>query len=329
MTTIVTGATGFIGSVLIRKLLSQGRAVRAVVRSDDSSLNGLDIDVVKADIRNYDALPKAFRGAESVFHMAAEIALTTSHAARVTATNVNGAENVALAALEVGVKRYVHCSSIHTFDLRDPEQVVSETTQRVGNFHPLYDRTKSYGERAVRQVVNQGLPAVIIHPSGVIGPGDHRPSRIGQLLLDLTTWKFPFLIQGGFTWVDVRDVCDGAIAAEAIGRAGESYILSGAWHSVRELAEFGEEITGISPPPLDVPMPIVRTITPLSDFWGWVTRSEPRLNSASLGALRATHHISYGKAQRELGYNPRSIQSSVHDAYHWFANSEMLRIDLP
>jgi len=247
MTTVVTGASGFIGSVLVRKLLSQGRSVRAIVRSNLSGLQGLDIDIVKADIRDHDAIQKALNGAESVFHLAAEISVSGDHGGRGSAINVKGSENVARAALNTGVKHFVHCSSIHSFDLRDTNRVIDESTPRVGNKHPIYDRTKAQGESVIKRLVDDGLPAVFIHPSGVIGPGDHRPSRVGKLLLDLSTKKIPALISGGFNWVDVRDVCDGAIAAEQCGRIGESYILSGYWHSPRELALLADEITPVAP----------------------------------------------------------------------------------
>lgn len=328
MTTVVTGASGFIGSVLVRKLLSQGRSVRAIVRSNLSGLQGLDIDIVKADIRDHDAIQKALNGAESVFHLAAEISLSGDHGGRVSAINVKGSENVARAALNTGVKHFVHCSSIHSFDLRDTNRVIDESTPRVGNKHPIYDRTKAQGESVIKRLVDDGLPAVFIHPSGVIGPGDHRPSRVGKLLLDLSTKKIPALISGGFNWVDVRDVCDGAIAAEQCGRIGESYILSGYWHSPRELALLAEEITSIRPPRLNLPMNLVRTIVPLWDFWGWMTNSEPRFNSDALAALRSAHNISHAKASKELGYTPRKINTSIRDAYIWFKQSGMLSKEL-
>ena len=171
-----------------------------------------------------------------------------------SATNIDGARNVAEAALKNGVKRFIHCSSNHVFDLKDHGKTINENTIRVTTDSPVYDRTKYAGEIAVRDLIKMGLPAVVNPPTGVIGPGDHRPSRMGQVLIDLSSKKLPALISGGFNWVDVRDVCVGALAAEEFGRIGESYILSGQWHSTRQLATFGEEITGTPPPNFDLPM---------------------------------------------------------------------------
>jgi len=177
-------------------------------------------------------------------------------------------------------------------------------------------------------VIAEGLPGVIVHPTGVIGPGDHRPSRIGQVLLDLAARKFPALLPGGFDWVDVRDVCAGILAAEQRGRVGESYLLSGWWHSPRELAAFGEEVTGVAPPRLDAPMWLARGLAPLGDAWGRLTRTEPRINSDTLAALGAARTISQAKAREELGHAPRPIRESVHDAYRWFEEAGMLQAPL-
>lgn len=328
MTTVVTGASGFIGSVLVRELLARRRSVRAVVHSSRLALEGQGIDVVQADVLDVAALRAAFDGAESVFHLAAVISLTGDLGGRVTETNVRGAENAARAALDAGVKRYVHCSSIHAFDIGDTSSVIDEMSPRAGRGRPVYDRSKALGEAAVRQVVAEGLPCVIVHPTGVIGPGDHRPSRIGRVLLDLAARKLPALLTGGFDWVDVRDVCAGAIAAEECGRVGESYVLSGYWHSARALAEFGAEVTGVAPPRFDVPMWVARCLAPLGDAWGRLSHTEPRLNSETLAALWAARTISHAKATAELGYAARSIRASVQDAYRWFDDAGMLQAPL-
>ena len=327
--TAVTGASGFLGNVLVRELLSRGRSVRAVVNTSQQGLEGLDVEIVKADVRDIDELRPAFAGVTSVFHLAAIISLGGDLRRRVTEVNVIGAQNAARAALETGVSRYVHFSSVHAFDLSPTAEVIDEKATRAGGTHPHYDHTKTLGEMAVREVIKEGLHGVIVHPSGVIGPGDHRPSRVGQVLLDLAVRKLPILLPGGFNWVDVRDVCEGAIAAEHCGRIGESYLLTGYWHSARQIASFGTEITGVAPPRFDIPLWIARGIAPVGTLYGWLTKTEPRLNSNVLAALCAAHNISHAKAAQELGYVPRSIRESVHDSYRWFEAAGMLASPLP
>ena len=325
MTTVVTGAGGFLGSVLVRELVARGRSVRAIIRSNAKALEELDIEIVAADIRDSSSIDRALAGAESVFHLASVISLSGDRSGSVTATNIDGARNVAEAALKNGVKRFIHCSSIHVFDLKDHGKTINENTIRVTTDSPVYDRTKYAGEIAVRNLIKMGLPAVVIHPTGVIGPGDHRPSRMGQVLIDLSSKKLPALISGGFNWVDVRDVCVGALAAEEFGRIGESYILSGQWHSTRQLATFGEEITGTPPPNFDLPMWLAQGIAPIGSLLGNITSNEYRLNSDTVSALKAARKISSAKAETELGFKSRPIRNSVHDAYKWFEKFGLLK----
>ena len=325
MTTVVTGAGGFLGSVLVRELVARGRSVRAIIRSNAKALEELDIEIVAADIRDSSSIDRALAGAESVFHLASAISLSGDRSGSVTATNIDGARNVAEAALKNGVKRFIHCSSIHVFDLKDHGKTINENTIRVTTDSPVYDRTKYAGELAVRNLIKMGLPAVVIHPTGVIGPGDHRPSRMGQVLIDLSSKKLPALISGGFNWVDVRDVCVGALAAEEFGRIGESYILSGQWHSTRQLATFGEEITGTPPPNFDLPMWLAQGIAPIGSLLGNISNNEYRLNSDTVSALKAARKISSAKAETELGFKSRPIRNSVHDAYKWFEKFGLLK----
>ena len=325
MTTVVTGAGGFLGSVLVRELVARGRSVRAIIRSNAKALEELDIEIVTADIRDSSSIDRALAGAESVFHLASVISLSGDRSGSVSATNIDGARNVAEAALKNGVKRFIHCSSIHVFDLKDHGKTINENTIRVTTDSPVYDRTKYAGEIAVRNLIKMGLPAVVIHPTGVIGPGDHRPSRMGQVLIDLSSKKLPALISGGFNWVDVRDVCVGALAAEEFGRIGESYILSGQWHSTRQLATFGEEITGTPPPNFDLPMWLAQGIAPIGSLLGNISSNEYRLNSDTVSALKAARTISSAKAETELGFKSRPIRNSVHDAYKWFEKFGLLK----
>ena len=325
MTTVVTGAGGFLGSVLVRELVARGRSVRAIIRSNAKALEELDIEIVAADIRDSSSIDRALAGAESVFHLASVISLSGDRSGSVSATNIDGARNVAEAALKNGVKRFIHCSSIHVFDLKDHGKTINENTIRVTTDSPVYDRTKYAGEIAVRDLIKMGLPVVVIHPTGVIGPGDHRPSRMGQVLIDLSSKKLPALISGGFNWVDVRDVCVGALAAEEFGRIGESYILSGQWHSTRQLATFGEEITGTPPPNFDLPMWLAQGIAPIGSLLGNISSNEYRLNSDTVSALKAARKISSAKAETELGFKSRPIRNSVHDAYKWFEKFGLLK----
>ncbi len=183
--TAVTGATGHVGASLVRALLDDGRTVRAINRQPGAALAGRDVEFVVADVLEPDELQRAFEGVDVVYHLAALIAISGDPDGRVRATNVDGVRNAATAALDAGVRRFVHCSSIHAFDLERPG-VITETSARAVHPHlPAYDRSKAAGEVELLEVVDQGLDAVITNPSGVLGPNDFSPSRMGAVFLAL------------------------------------------------------------------------------------------------------------------------------------------------
>ena len=239
MTVVVTGASGHVGSNLVRELLRRGRPVRAVVHENLTGLEGLDIERVRADVCDPDSLRRAFEGAEVLFHLAAIISIDGSRRGRVPAVNVGGVENASQAALDAGILRMVHVSSIHAFRQEPLDEELDETRGQVADdpSYPVYDRSKAQGEQRVRAAIERGLDAVIVNPTAVIGPNDFEPSRLGRNFLDVVNGKLPALIPDGFDFVDVRDVVSSALAAEEKGRTGENYLLGGHPHSVTELVE--------------------------------------------------------------------------------------------
>ncbi len=321
MVAAVTGANGHVGACLVRELLARGVAVRAVVRGDGSpALDGLDIEVVRADVRDAASLRAAFVGADVVYHCAATISIVGPMNGLVHETNVVGAANAARAALEVGVRRFVHFCSVHAFEQEPLHLPLDETRARVhSTTAPAYDLSKAQGEAAVRAAIDDGLDAVILHPSGIIGPFDYRPSRMGTVLLDLYHRRLPSLVEGGFDWVDVRDVATTAIAAAERGRTGHSYLVTGHWLSVPDLAAIAQECTGVPAPRLTSPMWLARVGAPFMERWAKLTHREPLYTAESLLALRANRVYVRDKAGSELGHTPRPTRESIRDAYAWFA----------
>lgn len=326
MTVVVTGASGHIGANLTRALLDAGRTVRAVVHDEAAALEGLDVERVRGDVRDVESLRRAFAGAEVVYHLAARITLGTSDAALVFATNIEGPRNVCQAALDTGVRRLIHFSSIHAFDDQPRDVPMDETRPpALGGDFPVYDRSKAGGQAEVLAAVQRGLDAVIVNPSGVIGPGDFRISAMGQAFLDMWHGRLPGLVDGGFNWVDVRDVVASAMAAETRGRTGERYLLPGHWVSVPDIARTVTELTGRRTPRFVSPMWLARASVPLIAAWSALTGRRPLYTSASLRALRQNRVVVGAKAERELGHSPRPFKDSVRDVYAWFEQAGFLR----
>jgi dihydroflavonol-4-reductase len=319
MTSVVTGAGGHVGGNLVRALLEEGRAVRAVVRQDTRPVDGLPVEVVRADVLDPASLGRAFEGAKTVFHLAARISITGPQGGLVERTNVEGPRNVAAACLEAGVERLVHFSSIHAFCAFPADGIIDESRgQAPPDHHMVYDRTKAAGEREILAAVGRGLDAVIVNPTSIVGPHDYKPSRVGKVVLDLATRRLPALVDGGFNWVDVRDVAKGAIAASKLGRTGERYLLGGQWLSVAGLAGLVERASGARPPVFTSPMWLARVGAPFMTAWSKLTGTEPLYTGDALYALRHHRHISHEKAARELGYAPRPLPETIADTVAWF-----------
>lgn len=329
MLTVVTGATGHIGGNLVRALLAEGRKIRCLVWEKDTNtaaIDGLDVERVFGDVRDIESLKKAFEGADVVYHLASRISIVGPENGLVRAINVQGAANVAEACLYCKVRRLVHFSSIHARNINTRlDEPVDETRERSwGKGTPAYDISKGDGELKILEAVGRGLDAVIVCPTGVIGPLDFLGSRMGTVFLGLACGKLPGGVVGGFNWVDARDVAAGAMAAEKLGRTGELYLLSGHYTTFAELAGRFEKVCGKSAPKFMCPMWLARAAAPAALFISQHTSIPPLFTPESLNALRANRDIRHDKATRELGYNPRSFDETIADIFNWFKEAGLL-----
>jgi len=323
VTVAVTGATGHLGVHLIPLLRNRGQDVRALIRTASSVLDGQDVDVVEGSVADTPALRRLMSGVETVFHLAGVISIDGDPDGRVAAVNINGTRNVVDAAIDCGVKRFIHVSSIHAFDLTRDERPIDETRPRVGERHPAYDRSKYAGEKEVRRGIARGLDAVIVNPTGVLGPLDYRPSFMGRSLLDFYHRRIPARIEGGFDFVDVRDVAEGMVAAAERGRTGENYILSGSWCSITDVASATERCTGVPSPRWEVSVGTVRRLLPITRMLGRFVDLPP-ITGESLSALEAKPGISNARARDELGFTTRPTEESIADAYACFRDRGLL-----
>ena len=317
----MTGAAGHIGNVLVCELISRGVKVRALDRPEYNkrSLAGLDIDLVVGDILDFHFLRDAIKGCEVVFHIAGKVSVAPGTSDILHEVNVTGTQNVIRACVETGVRRLVYTGSIHAFFEPPMGTAIDETTpfdlhQTCGE----YGSSKARACTEVLKAADEGLDAVIVCPTGVVGPYDFEPSRLGQLLLDLARKKVTAYIDGAYDFVDVRDVAVGHVLAEQKGRRGEVYILSGACASVHELMEMVREITGVHAPRIKVPYLLAWMASFFTSIYYKMKNIEPRFTRYSLHTLKSNSCISSQKARRDLGYLPRSLHQAIRDAIAWF-----------
>lgn len=316
---LVTGASGFAGGTLVRALLAQKRPVRTLIHRDRQAIDGLPVETVEGNITNLDSLVRAFQGVEVVYHLAANISLEWGNWDQVEAINVSGTRNVIEACIRCKVRRLIHFSSIHALSQHPLDRPVDENNSLATSpDHPPYDRSKAAAEREVRAGISRGLDAVILNPTALVGPYDFKPSFFGQAVLLLAKGRVPALVEGGFDWVDVRDVTTAAVTAEKIAPCGASYLLGGHWHSVREVAQIVAALTGRRPPRWTVPMGLAYATAPLVHALARITRQPPIYTQVTLRALNSNHNISHVKAQQDLAYHPRPFQETLSDTLAWF-----------
>lgn len=320
MTIAVTGAAGFVGGNVIRALLETGRPLRGLVftEADRQRLADLPVEQVYGDVTKLDTLQTAFQGAEVVYHLASLITLVKTDLPLAEAMNVQGAANVVQACVDQGVRRLVHFSSFHALDQEPLDQPLDETSPLVASDHPyLYSRTKAAGERLVLEGLKRGLEVVVIRPTGIIGIHDYQPSLFGATLLDLAKGRLPGLVRGGCNWVDVRDVATGAVAAEQKAASGSIYMLSGHYASITKIAQLVAEVSGTPPPRFVTPLWLAKTLAPLSVRWSQLVGARPRFTPDSIDVIQSNPQISHAKAAKELGYQPRPLETTVRDAVTW------------
>jgi len=321
MRAVITGASGFLGAHLARTLKDRGVEVRAADRSRGPALDDVDVEFVEIDVLDPASLRAAFEGQDRVFHLAAIISIVGDPTGEVWRVNVHGPRNAATVAFECGGGRFVHCSSVHSFDLERCGPSLDESG--LPTTHPdapAYDRSKRAGEEAVRLVVQKGLDAVVVNPTGIIGPDDRGPSRMGETVLQFMTRKIPVGITGQFDFVDVRDVVEGLIAAGDRGRTGENYLLSGSRLSIRELGMLVERYSGVPVPPLSIPLRLVTPLAPLVMQIEQRTK-KPIFTPDALHALKYSPVVSHYRAATDLGYRSRPIHETVRDTVAWFESN--------
>jgi len=324
---VVTGASGHLGANVVRALVAAGESVRAVDIRPSAAFAGSVAEFVQGDVLDPTTLKSALDGAEFVLHLAAKISIAGDPDGSVRRVNVDGVRNVAEAALEAGVRRVVHCSSLHAYDVGAISGPVRENGPRATDSRlPAYDRSKAAGEDELRKVTNRGLDAVIVNPSGMFGPIDPEPSRMGRVLLAMFKGRMPISVTGAFDWVDVRDVAAALVAAAKQGRSGENYLVGGHRAPMTELARLAAQVTGRRPPRLIAPLRSVQFVAEAA-----VRVAGPRragrllLTPESLHALATDPVVDYSKAVAELGYRPRSLADTVADLYAAFIEDGRLR----
>lgn len=325
MPAALTGASGHIGASLARMILDQGRALRVLARNDRRAIEGLDVEAITGDVLDPVSLNSLCDGADTVFHLAARISLAGSDGGMVEKVNIEGTRNVIEACLRCRVKRLVHFSSIHAYRSTDREETIDEKTElALGRDEFPYDRSKAISQMEVLRAVDRGLDAVVLNPTAVLGPHDYKPSRMGETLINIYRNRYPALVDGGYDWVDARDVAACALAAEKKGRTGEAYLVSGHWRHVCDISRIISNIYGRKTPTFATPVWLCIFHAHLVLALSRITDYDFNFTPYALKTVRSHRLISHEKASSELGFSPRPIEDSIRDTIDWFRSAGVL-----
>lgn len=326
---LVTGATGFVGSAVVRKLAGRGFSVRALVRksSPRANLEGVEAAPVEGDMLDRDSMARALEGARWLFHVAADYRLWARDPQEIIRNNLEGTGAVMEAALAAGVERIVYTSSVATLKPRSDGVAVDETAPAdMRSAVGAYKKSKVAAERLVeRLTAERGLPAVIVNPSTPIGPRDIKPTPTGKIIVDSATGKMPAVVDTGLNLAHVDDIAEGHLLALDKGRIGERYVLGGQDVSLMRMVADITALVGRPAPKVSLPLGPLYPLAWAAEAVAQVTGKEPFVTVDALNMASHTMFFSSAKAERELGYRARPYGEGLKDAVAWFREAGRLK----
>ena len=322
MTTLVTGASGFLGSSVVRALTRRGERVRVLVRetSDQRNIADLGIEVATGDLRDPSSLVPALEGCRVVFHVAADYRLWVPRPEEIYRVNVDGTAALIRAAVAVGVERIVYTSSVATLGLNDNRDPADETTPvSLADMVGHYKRSKYLAEEQVRRLIEDiSAPVVIVNPSTPVGPRDVKPTPTGRMVLDAAAGRMPAYVDTGLNVVHVDDVAEGHLLACDRGVVGERYILGGHNMALREILGVIARLMGRKAPNLSLPHDFVLPIAHAAEVMARITGRQPFVTVDGVKLAKKHMYFTCRKAERDLGYQARPAIMAFCDAIDWF-----------
>ncbi len=318
---LVTGANGHLGSTIINLLLKEKKNIRAFVLENDVLHLDKKVEIIRGNITDKKSIYPLFKDLENkeviVIHCAGIVTIASKFDQKVYDVNVVGTKNIADVALEYKVKKFIHVSSVHAI-LEEKNKTIKE----VDKFYPdkvegLYAKTKAEASNYILDMSKKGLNAIVVHPSGIIGPGNYGKGHLSQLIIDYLNNRLTAIVKGGYDFVDVRDVADGILKAIEKGRVGECYILSNRYFEIKEIINLLHEVTNHKPIKTILPNWFAKLTAPIAELYYKILKQPPLYTSYSIYTLSTNSHFSHERATKELDYNPRDMRKTLKDTVEW------------
>lgn len=325
MTTLVTGATGFLGSHVARLLAQRGERVRVLARpsSDRRALAGLAVEVAVGDLRDAPSLAVPLAGVRRVYHVAADYRLWSPNPQEIYDSNVGGTRNLLEAAERAGCECFVYTSTVATMAVHRPgqpegkwpdESISTQLHEMIGH----YKRSKWLAEQQALAAAKRGMPVVIVNPTAPVGPGDWKPTPTGRVILDFLTGKMPAFVDTGLNLVGVVDCAAGHVLAAEKGKPGERYILGCRNMTLEEVLGILARITGLPAPRVRLPHAVAYAAGCVETLWARLLGRAPRIPLEGVRMSRYKMFVQAGRAMRELGFQPRPPEEALERAVRWY-----------
>jgi dihydroflavonol-4-reductase len=321
MTTLVTGASGFVGSHVARQLVAAGQSVRVLVRrgSNLAALGGLHVECFEGDLRDTSSLERAVLGVRRVYHVAADYRLWTPRPEEIYETNVEGTRRLLAAAKNAGVERIVYTSTVATIAVPRHGALPNEDTRAtVDEMIGHYKRSKFLAEQVAVEAAAAGVPVVIVNPTAPVGPWDWKPTPTGRIILDFLKGKMPAYVDTGLNVAAVEDIAAGHLLAAEKGRIGERYILGARNMTLKQILDALSAITGRPAPRVRLPHAIALAAGYADELFSRLAGREPQIPVEGVKMSRLRMFVESDKAARELGYKPTSVEAALERAVRWY-----------
>lgn len=323
MTTLVTGASGFLGSHVTRQLVARGESVRVLLRasSNNRAIADLPLEYITGDLRDSTSLPRALNGVSRVFHVAADYRLWAKRKQDIYDSNVGGTKNLLVAAKQAGVSQFVYTSTVATIAVDRPQHPDEFTDAKLDEMVGHYKRSKWQAEREVLDAAKQGFPAIVAMPTTPVGPWDWKPTPTGKIILDFLNGKMPGYVETGLNFVGVEECAAGHLLVAEKGKIGERYLLGGENLTLKAVLDLLAKITGLPAPKLKIPHGVALGVAYANTAFARLLGREPQIPVEGVKIARHMMFVNTARSPKELGFQPGSVAAALERAVKWYAEN--------
>ena len=320
MTTLVTGASGFLGSHVARQLVARGEDVRVLLRpsSHNRAIGDLSLEYVTGDLRDPASLERAVKGVQRVFHVAADYRLWARRKKEIYESNVGGSKNLLEAAKRAGVEKFIYTSTVATIAVDRPQPPNESTDAKLEEMVGHYKRSKWMAEREVMNAAREGFPAVVVMPTTPVGPWDWKPTPTGKIIVDFLNGKMPGYVETGLNFVGVEECAAGHLLVAEKGKIGERYLLGAENLTLKQVLDALSQITGLRAPSLKIPHGLALSVAYASTIFSRLVGKEPGIPVEGVKIARHNMFVDCSRARRELGFQAGPVTAALERAVRWY-----------